>query len=510
MPAAPPPHLAPGDPYSQRTNTLNRRSTMHFSIRPAALAAALTAALVLPALASGAPRSTTVFVSRTGVARARDVDCATAAYQSVQDAVTAAPDGATVYLCGRHPYAGPVVIAKDLELTGDSGATISSHDNPAQPTADQIPEQYFAGPYSGLESPDAVVAILADVHVRIDGLRIRGRFINANCPSHANDFGIIALGSPDNGATLQLSHDTVTGIGSSNQPSCGGLGIGLLLGRHYFPTADGVRLVNFTAYAHIRNSTIDGYQSAGMLVDGASSTVDLHDSIVRSGAPNPTLEQIGVQISRGATGELTDNLIAGNEYNGTTPGLVGMGIDIFGGCTDAGGGPLDTNVHVAGNHIANNDLGVFVLQGDNSSECVNPAPTPTAEQIVANLITKDDGITNTATETDQYDNAYAGYQAGIQDGGNSDTIIHNAIASSIGAFGPQAVPPGPFLAPIDIQSYPTTSPVIHANTYNGRPTTPPYPGEPEAPTPSSLTPSAAALPIHTPRAARPSITSRLS
>jgi hypothetical protein len=483
---------------------------MHFSIRPAALAVALTAALVLPALASGAPRSTTVFVSRTGVAGARDVDCATAAYQSVQDAVTAASDAARVYLCGRQPFTGPVVITKNLELTGDRGATISSNDNPAQPTADQVPAQYLAGPYSGLEPPNTVVAILADVRVRIDGLRIRGRFINATCPSHANDFGIIALGSPGNGATLQLSHDTITGIGASNQPSCGGLGIGLLLGRYYFPTASGVRLVNFTAHARIQNSTIDGYQSEGMLVDGASSTVELHGSIVRSSGPKSTLEQVGVQISRGATGELTDNLIAGNEYSGTTPGIAGLGIDIFGGCSDVGGGPLDTNVHVSGNHIANNDLGVVVLQGDNGSQCVNPAPTPTAAQIVANLITKDDGITNTATETDQYGNEYTGYQAGIEDSGNSDTITHNTIASSSGAFGPQVVPPGPFVAPIDIQSYPTSNPIIHANTYNGRPTTPPYPGEPGAPTPSSLTPLIAALPIHTPTAARPSLTSRLS
>jgi hypothetical protein len=303
-------------------------------------------------------------------------------------------------------------------------------------------------------------------------------------PSHADDFGIIALSSPGNGATLQLSHDTVTGIGSSNQPPCGGLGIGLLLGRYYFPTASGVRLVNFTAHARIQNTTIDGYQSEGMLVDGASSTVELHGSIVRGSGPNSTLEQVGVQISRGATGELTDNLIAGHEYNGTTPGIAGLGIDIFGGCSDVGGGPLDTNVRVFGNHIANNDLGVVVLQGDNSSQCVNPAPTPTAEQIVANLITKDDGLTNTSTDIDQYGNAYAGYQAGIQDSGNSDTITHNTIASSSGAFGPQMTPPGPFLAPIDIQSYPTTSPLIHANTYNGRPTTPPYPGQPGAPTPA--------------------------
>jgi hypothetical protein len=37
--------------------------------------------------------------------------------------------------------------------------------------------------------------------------------------------------------------------------------------------------------------------------------------------------------------------------------------------------PRDWAESTAGNHIANNDLGVFVLQGDNSSECVTPAPT---------------------------------------------------------------------------------------------------------------------------------------
>jgi hypothetical protein len=298
---------------------------MHFSISPAALAMAVTAALVLPALAAGAPPSTIVFVSHTGVAGAPDVDCATAAYHSVQDAVTATSDAATVYLCGRQPFTGPVVITKNLELTGDPGATISSNDNPAQPTADQVPVQYLAGPYSGLEPPDTVVAILADVHVRIDGLRIRGRFINATCPSHADDFGIIALGSPGNGATVQLSDDTVTGIGSSNQPSCGGLGIGLLLGRYFFPTANGVRLVNFTAHAHIQNTTIDAYQSGGIFADGAGTTVDLHASIVRGSGPDPTVEQVGIQISRGATGELTDNLIADNEYTGTTPGIESIG-----------------------------------------------------------------------------------------------------------------------------------------------------------------------------------------
>lgn len=506
------------------TGSRGTSGLMRMSIRVAVLAATVCAALVvLPPLASGDPGPPTVFVSHSALPGARDLGCSTAAYRSVQDAVNAASDHANVYLCGRQPFTAPVVIKKNLELTGDHGATLSSNDDPAQPTADQIPAQDFAGPYSGLEPPNAIVAILGNVHVRIDGLTITGRFINTTCPHRADDFGIIALGSPGAGASVQLDHGTVTGIGSSNQPDCAGLGIGLLVGRYSFPTSDGSRVVDFGGHAQVSHSTIDDYQSEGMLVDGAS-TVHLQASIVRGSGPNPTIEQAGVQISRGATGRLEGNLIAGNEYTGAEPGVLpGLGVDVFGGCTDVPvGGPLDTNVEVAGNHLANNDVGVFVLQGDDNSGCSLPATTPTRAQIVANLITKDDGVTNTAPESDSYGNFYCGYQAGIQDSGNSDTIAYNTIAGSNGAFGPQVVamappepscdspssPPPPFLVPIDIQSYPTSNPFVYANTYNGQPTNPPYPGEPGAPKQSLATGSnGAGLPIHPTRLGRPTLTS---
>lgn len=481
------------------------------SIRAAALAATLSAALVvLPPLASGETRSAIVFVSHSALPSGRDINCATAAYRSVQDAVNAASDRGKVYLCGRQPFTGPVVITQNLDLTGDHGATLSSNDNPAQPTADQIPSQDFSGPFSGLEPPNAIVAILGDIHVRIDGLTVTGRFINPGCPHRADDFGIIALGSPGAGASVQLNHGKVTGIGASNQPDCAGLGIGLLVGRHYFPTADGARLVDFSGHSHISNTTIVGYQSGGMLVDGASSTIDLRGSIVRGSGPNPTIAQAGVQISRGATGRLDGNLIMGNEYTGSTsPVPVGFGVYVFGGCNDVpGGGPLDTNLEVAGNHLANNDLGVFVLQGDDNSGCLLPATTPTQAQIVANLITKDDGVTNTEPQCDYYANCYRGYQAGIQDSGNTDTIAYNAIAGTDGAFGPQVAPPGAFLVPIDVQSYPSSNPLIHANTYNGQPTNPPYPGEPGAPKQSFATRvNTAARPIHPTSIGRPSLAS---
>jgi hypothetical protein len=469
--------------------------TMRLGLRAAVLASTLSAALVVQSpVASADSPSANVFVSHSALPGARDVGCATAAYRSVQDAVNAASDHGKVYLCGRRPFTGPVVIKKNLELTGDHGATLSSNDNPDQPTADHIPAQDFSGPFAGLEPPNAVVAILGDVHVRISGLTVTGRFMNTTCPHRADDFGIIALGSPDAGASVQLDHGTVTGIGSSKQPDCAGLGIGLLVGRYYLPTSDGARVVDFGGHAQVSQSTIDRYQSGGMLVDGAS-TVHLHASIVRGSGPNPTVAQAGLQISRGATGQLDGNLIAGNEHTGTES-TVGFGVYVFGGCTDIpNGGPLDTNLKVAGNHLANNDLGVFVLQGDGNSGCELPTTTPTRAQIVANLITKDDGVTNTAPEIDDYGNCYSGYQAGIQDSGNSDTIAYNAIAGSDGAFGPQVVPlfppeppcgspsspAPPFLVPIDIQSYPSSNPLVRASTYNGQPTNPPYPGEPGAP-----------------------------
>jgi hypothetical protein len=92
-------------------------------------------------------------------------------------------DGSTLKPTVIFQSAGP---GQGGDITIDANHVwVSTNDNPTQPTADQIPAQYLVGPHSGLDAPDAIVAILADVQVRIDGLRIQGRFINATCPSQA-------------------------------------------------------------------------------------------------------------------------------------------------------------------------------------------------------------------------------------------------------------------------------------------------------------------------------------
>jgi hypothetical protein len=459
---------------------------MRLTTRAAVLAAAVTGGLLLPSTGSSALELDPIlYVSHTAVAGAPDLSCATAAYQNVQTAVDATPAGSTVYLCGRTPFAGPVVIEKNLTLTGDEGATVKTNDNPAAPAADQIPPKYWSGQFAGLLPPNAVIAVLGNVNVTIVGVTVTGQFINSTCPSVLDDdYGIIALGSSPQGADLELSSDTLDSGGSSNLPDCPALGDGAVIGRHLWPTTGGVlQVVNFVAHATISDTTITGYHDKGMDVGAPGTTVDVQASVINGGGPSATFSPVGIQITRGATGEVAGNLIEGNEYTGATADDEAAGVVLFGGCTDTPlGGPLDTNVEIDGNHFLNNDIGISVFEGNDTSGCESSTTTPTDEQISGNVIAKNDGVTDTALYTDQYGNNYAGYQAGIADqGSDGDTISGNLIQSSDGAFGPQVSPPGAFLAPIDIQSFTPVDPHVLGNLYNGQPTNPPYPGEPGAP-----------------------------
>lgn len=261
------------------------------------------------------------------------------------------------------------------------------------------------------------------------------------------------------------------------------LGDELLVGRHLWLDASGnYETPNFVAHATISTTTVTGYRRKGMLIDGPGTTALVVASVINGGAPSTTFVPEGIQISRGATGNLEGNLIESNEYIGTVPFFEEVGVTVQGGCADSPtGGPLSTNVKIVGNLFIDNDIGILVSESDET--CSTLPTTPTNILMSDNVIIKKDGITNTAAYYDNYNpNPYAGYQVGIADESNGDTIAGNQIISDNGAFGPQVSPTGAaFLAPIDIQSYPTINVEVHGNRLNGRPTRPPYPGEPGAP-----------------------------
>ena len=89
------------------------------------------------------------------------------------------------------------------------------------------------------------------------------------------------------------------------------------------------------------------------MVDGIGSDGDIHDNIVIGFGPTPVVAQNGIQISRGATGEVYNNSVSANQYTGTGE-ASSTGVLLFGGCGDE----LVTNVEVHDNTVVNNDVGI--------------------------------------------------------------------------------------------------------------------------------------------------------
>lgn len=408
--------------------------------------------LAAPALASAG----TLFVSHTATPGAADKSCATAAYSTVQSAVDASGNGGQIYLCSAVPYTESVLIQKDVSVGGDPGATIQA------PADAAVPGTYFSS--QGLETPNSVVTIIG-AHVQLNGLTIEGPFVNSGCGG--DDFGVLAIG----GAQLQMKNDTVLNVEAADQAGLGGCqyGVGIQVGREYWPTTTGAFVVeDFVGQAQIQSTSVSGYQKNGITIDGPGSQGHVQSSTVDGGGLNAIIARNGIQVSRGATAQIEGNSVSGNEYTGPGSFASATGVLVYGGCGD----PLSTNVQVHNNTLTNNDTGVSVSDFDPT--CSTAPSTATNNQVHDNTISKNDGVTNHSPFTDENGNPYSGYQVGVGETGNNDQVHNNTITSTDGAYGPLVTPGGPFLAPIDIQTYPPVHTQVHNNTYNGAPTNPPY------------------------------------
>jgi len=411
---------------------------------------------------SGPVHGPALFVSPSARAGAADDSCQSAAYASVQSAVDAAHAGQLVYLCGSAPYRESVLIDKSLRLAGDPGATIQA------PVGDASPATSFFSD-RGLQAPYSVLTILGNVHVRVRGLTIEGPFDNSGCTP--NDFGIL-----DIGATVQIIGDRVLDIQASDQANDGGCqyGVAVQIGSRYWPSASGSpTVVNFTGRAQIIDSHIAGYQKNGVTVDGVGSSAQIRASTVDGGGQTNVIARNGVQISRGASGQVVGNMISGNEYTGPGSFAAATGVLVYGGCGD----PLSTEVLVAHNTLIDNDAGIDVA--DFNPACSQAPATATNNHVVHNVIVKNDGETNQSPFTAQDGSSYTAYQVGIADTGKGDSIVHNVITGTVvnatdTAFGPLTQPGGPFLVPIDVQTYPPLDASVHGNVFDGKPTSPPY------------------------------------
>lgn len=428
-----------------------RKKTIFIGITALVLLIVGVLALEIPANAQAhSARGHKIFY--VGHTASTNKNCNAPGYTSIQAAVDAAQAGDTVYLCGS--FAEQVVITKSITLTGERGASIQAPST-FSTSAALMPAQFTT---DSLFVPQAIVTIWgAHVNAAITGLTISGVMPgNGGCAE--NEFGALVLG----GAYTTFNKDRVLDIRDSNPALYGcQFGVGIQVGRAHWPKANFSASVteNFVGKASILNTTIVGYQKNGIDIDGPGSYGDVGWNTVngsnRDTALAPTIAQNGIEFARGANGHIYNNLVTGNTYTGTAYASA-SGIVIFGGCGD----PLVKNVRVNNNLLVNNDVGLYLNNYSSDSNCTAPAATPTNDVADHNTI-RNNALTNVGDGTSS-GFPYKGYQVGIDDIGNHDTIDFNKI-SGAGYVPSKTTQGGPFVTAIDTTSFATIHPILHNN-----------------------------------------------
>jgi hypothetical protein len=421
-----------------------------FSSPPLRFVPLLAVALAFPLSPLPVQAGSSLFVG-TGVGMAPG--CASPGFTSVQTAVNAAMPGDTVYLCGTTPFASQVIVNKSIRLTGDRGASIQAP-NPFPAPSAPLPPAFAA---DSLFTPQAIVIVWgSDVRATISGLTVAGPLPgNGGCAEQ--EYGILVIA----GATAMLSDDTVLDIRDRNASLFGcQFGIGIQVGRRHWPKADfsGFPVENFVGSASITGTSVSGYQKGGIVIDGPGSDGSVRDNTVTGAGPSAPMGRIiaqnGIEVLRGASGDVTNNSVSLNQYSGPA-GASSGGVLVFGGCGD----PLTPDIVVNHNTLTDNDVGVFLFNA--LPDCVAAPTTMTNDRATGNTISNG-AITNTSGF-----GPGCGYQAGISDVGNDDTINQNEI-SGIGYTPAQGdpitgcSPPGTVVVlPVDTSG--AIGPKVHKN-----------------------------------------------
>ena len=248
---------------------------------------------------------------------------------------------------------------------------------------------------------------------------------------NANYFGVV-----NNGSSVSVTNSAITNIGES--PLNGDQhGVGI-----YFAFEG-------NSTGTISGNTVSNYQKGGIVVNGVGSSATISGNNVIGQGAVTYIAQNGIEVGYGATASIVGNTVTGNAYSGTN-NASSCGILVFGGGW-LGAFPYTTGVSVVHNTLTNNDIGVAFANLDAN---FNAPATPTQDKATNNVIT-DSQATNVSG------NGYPnGYQVGVVDYGNKDSIVNNTISGN-GYNQVYAPTTGSFYGRIDT-SYASTNPhVIH-------------------------------------------------
>jgi nitrous oxidase accessory protein NosD len=292
-------------------------------------------------------RKRELYVSPTGKAGAADRNCDSAAYATVQSAVSAASAGSTVVVC-RGTYTEDVIVSTPLTLTGEQGAVIHGSST-ANGMCDQL------GPGGPGSAPCLAGITIKSGHVTVQGLTVTG----------AIGEGILATGSLSGGSigdvVIQgnrvVGNDTggIPPTTKSSYPQC------VEVGQAPGDCGEGIHLMG-AFDSTVSHNFVSGNTGGVLLTDEFGPT---HDNVVEHNVITDNAFDCGVTApghnpnaldSSGnrqpSKAGVYDNVIRYNRI--TDNGLKGEGAGVLFANATAGTASYDNLVEH--NYIAGNEL----------------------------------------------------------------------------------------------------------------------------------------------------------
>jgi cysteine-rich repeat protein/parallel beta-helix repeat protein len=242
---------------------------------------------------------------------------------SIQRGIDAVTAGGTVNVAAGMFTEQVVIDSKNVTLTGSGAAT----------TIIQAPAVLTPDP----DEANTLVLFTGPITAEFSGFTVQG-------PVSGLNFGIYVRA----GATANIHDNVIKDI--SGEPLGGGqYGYAIEVGKYN----DTFPFVSQTGHATITNNAILGYRKTGIECEGAGSSATITGNTVTGAGPITTTAQNGIQIRRGATGSITNNVVTGNAYNGPTYSALGIGV------TNAGSG-----VVIQGNIVSSNGANIYCYGSD--------------------------------------------------------------------------------------------------------------------------------------------------
>jgi len=255
-------------------------------------AAAFTAAL--PAAASAA---STIYVG-PGPTNTGGISCADPGYNKIQDALNAAPEGATITVC-TGTYVEQLQITKGVKIKSLGSVIVKLPAKPANSTTTcdtSIPGSY--------QPNQDLVSICTKEAVSITGVTFIALWPPLTC--YDSLYGLFVGG----GGTLALNGVAVEGAGDpppDEYSGCQG-GVAIQLGSARTSPAE-------TTQATLKNVRVTDYQKNGIDVAGKGTTATISAATVIGSGPTEHLAQNGIEVAWGGLAHVTSSHVSGDECN---------------------------------------------------------------------------------------------------------------------------------------------------------------------------------------------------